>query len=251
MTVVIDAHNLSKKYVIPKQRRGNRGSLRDEITHTIKNGVNTIRSAFSSEPIAGDEDEEIWALRDICFQINKGDRVALIGKNGSGKSTLLRILSRITTPTSGRVVINGRIASVLEVGTGFHRELTGRENIYLNGAVLGMKRREIKANFDRIVEFAEIGQFLDTPVKKFSTGMHTRLAFSIAAHLPCDILLVDEVLAVSDSEFKEKCVAKMLELAREGRTLVFVSHDAQLVKTVCSTGLFLEGGAVVRYQKLD
>jgi len=245
MSVVIDSENLYKVYRIPRKRRARNESLRDAISGGLRRGMKNLKGAFYTEPPLGEDDEEIWALKDVNFQIQQGDRVGLIGKNGSGKSTLLRILSRITVPTSGRISITGRVASVLEVGTGFHRELTGRENIFLNGAVLGMQRREIKANFDQIVEFAGIEQFLDTPVKKFSTGMHTRLAFSIASHLPCDILLVDEVLAVSDKEFKEQCINKMLALAHEGRTLVFVSHDTELVRKVCSSGLFLQRGSLM------
>jgi lipopolysaccharide transport system ATP-binding protein len=190
--------------------------------------------------------EDFWALKDINFDIKQGDRVGIIGRNGAGKSTLLKILSRITEPTTGRVTINGRVASLLEVGTGFHPELTGRENIFLNGAILGMSRAEIRTKFDEIVAFAEVEKFLDTPVKRYSSGMYVRLAFSVAAHLEPEILIVDEVLAVGDSQFQKKCLGKMQDVSNnEGRTVLFVSHNMSTLKSLCSTILYLNQGKVV------
>jgi lipopolysaccharide transport system ATP-binding protein len=187
----------------------------------------------------------IWALRDVNFEVKQGEVLGLIGRNGAGKSTLLKILSRITSPTQGRVGINGRIRSLLEVGTGFHPELTGRENIYLNGAILGMKKSEIEARFDEIVAFAEVEKFMDTPVKRYSSGMYLRLAFAVAAHLVSEILLVDEVLAVGDAAFQRKCIGRMNEVASQGRTVLFVSHNMAAVRTLCTRGICLERGRIV------
>jgi lipopolysaccharide transport system ATP-binding protein len=192
--------------------------------------------------ISGDTTEEFWALKDIDFEVKRGDAVGIIGRNGAGKSTLLKVLSRITDPTEGRVEIRGRVASLLEVGTGFHPELTGRENIYLNGAILGMKRAEIRRKFDEIVAFAEIEKFLDTPVKRYSSGMYMRLAFAIAAHLEPEILIVDEVLAVGDTEFQKKCLGRMDEVARGGRTVLFVSHNMTALRNLCGQALMLTKG---------
>ena len=190
--------------------------------------------------------ENFWALKDVSFEMKQGDVVGIIGRNGAGKSTLLKILSRITEPTEGRIRIKGRLASLLEVGTGFHPELTGRENIYLNGAILGMSRAEIKAKFDEIVAFAEVERFLDTPVKRYSSGMYVRLAFAVAAHLDPDILIVDEVLAVGDSEFQKKCLGKMGEISqREGRTVLFVSHNLVAVQSLCNSAVVLRAGQMV------
>ena len=189
--------------------------------------------------------EEIWALRDVSFEVQEGEVLGVIGRNGAGKSTLLKILTRITTPTSGRAEIRGRVGSLLEVGTGFHPELTGRENVYLNGSVLGMKRREIQRKFDEIVEFAGVEQFLDTPVKRYSSGMYVRLAFAVAAHLEPEILLVDEVLAVGDAEFQRRCLGRMEDLSESGRTVVFVSHQMQAVAQLCDRAILLEKGSVV------
>jgi lipopolysaccharide transport system ATP-binding protein len=189
--------------------------------------------------------EEFWALKDVSFEIKQGDRVGIIGRNGAGKSTLLKILSRITEPTCGRTSIKGRVASLLEVGTGFHPELTGRENIYLNGAILGMSKEEIKRKFDEIVAFAEVEKFLDTPVKRYSSGMYVRLAFAVAAHLEPEILIVDEVLAVGDTQFQKKCLGKMGKVAQEGRTVLFVSHNMPAIRTLCSTGIVLDKGKVI------
>jgi lipopolysaccharide transport system ATP-binding protein len=189
--------------------------------------------------------EEFWALKDVSFEIKKGDRVGIIGRNGAGKSTLLKILSRITEPTTGRITIKGQVASLLEVGTGFHPELTGRENIYLNGAILGMSRAEIKKKFDEIVGFAEVEKFLDTPVKHYSSGMYVRLAFAVAAHLDPEILVVDEVLAVGDVAFQNKCLGKMEEVAKEGRTVLFVSHNMGAITNLCSSSIFLDRGQII------
>jgi lipopolysaccharide transport system ATP-binding protein len=192
--------------------------------------------------VQGDEVEEFWALKDVSFDVRRGDVVGVIGRNGAGKSTLLKVLSRITEPTEGRIRIQGRVASLLEVGTGFHPELTGRENIYLNGAILGMTRGEIKSKFDEIVAFAEVERFLDTPVKRYSSGMYVRLAFAVAAHLEPEILVVDEVLAVGDAEFQKKCLGKMKDVAGHGRTVLFVSHNMAAVRALCSKALLLRSG---------
>ncbi len=194
--------------------------------------------------IQGDEIEEFWALRNVSFEVCKGEVVGVIGRNGAGKSTLLKILSRITEPTSGRVTLRGRIASLLEVGTGFHPELTGRENVFLNGAILGMSRTEIKRKFDEIVEFAGVETFLDTPVKRYSSGMYVRLAFAVAAHLDPEILVVDEVLAVGDAEFQRKCLGKMQDVASHGRTVLFVSHNMGAIERLCTKAVYLSNGEV-------
>ena len=186
----------------------------------------------------------IWALNDVSFQINRGEVVGIIGRNGAGKSTLLKILSRITLPSEGRVAVRGRVASLLEVGTGFHPELTGRENIFLNGAILGMTRSEVRQKFDEIVSFADVERFIDTPVKRYSSGMYMRLAFAIAAHLETDILLIDEVLAVGDASFQQKCLAKMQDVAGHGRTVLFVSHNMTAVQSLCERVIYFENGNI-------
>ena len=194
----------------------------------------------------------VWALKDISFEVAKGEILGIVGKNGAGKSTLLKILSRVTTPTTGSVKIKGKVASLLEVGTGFHQELTGRENIYLNGSILGMTRKEIKSKFEEIVEFSGIGRYIDTPVKRYSSGMYVRLAFGVAAHLEPEILIVDEVLAVGDAEFQKKCIGKMQEVSmKEGRTVLFVSHNMFAVKNLCSRGMILEHGKITYQGKTD
>ena len=195
--------------------------------------------------VQGDEVEEFWALKDVSFEVKQGEVLGIIGRNGAGKSTLLKILSRITEPTEGRVLLRGRVSSLLEVGTGFHPELTGRENIFLNGAILGMTQREIRKKFDEIVAFAEVEKFLDTPVKHYSSGMYVRLAFAVAAHLEPEILIVDEVLAVGDAEFQKKCLGKMNEVSRsQGRTVLFVSHNMEAVSKLCTHGILFEAGRV-------
>jgi lipopolysaccharide transport system ATP-binding protein len=210
-----------------------------------RNLARKTRDMISGRPIVqGDEIEEFWALDDVSFEIHRSDRVGIIGRNGAGKSTLLKILSRITEPTKGRVTISGRAASLLEVGTGFHSELSGRENIFLNGAILGMTQREIQRKFDEIVSFAGIEKFLDTPVKRYSNGMYVRLAFAVAAHLQSDIVIVDEVLAVGDASFQKKCLGKMDEIGRSGRTVLFVSHNMPMISSLCEKAILLENGTV-------
>jgi ABC-type polysaccharide/polyol phosphate transport system ATPase subunit len=241
--VIIRAEGLGKKYVIGHQSAERPNTLRDMMALAVKSFTRTTRDILSGqELVAGDETEEFWALRNINFEIKRGDVVGIIGRNGAGKSTLLKVLSRITEPTEGRVTINGRVASLLEVGTGFHPELTGRENIYLNGAILGMGRAEITRKFDEIVDFAGVEKFLDTPVKRYSSGMYVRLAFAVAAHLEPEILIVDEVLAVGDAEFQKKCLGKMKDVSGQGRTVLFVSHNMGAIKALCGTGIVLTNG---------
>ena len=233
---VIHCDRISKRYVLGTRVAGR--TLRDTIAGTVSDPLRRReRSRTEHRP-------PLWALRDVSLEVAEGDLLALIGRNGAGKSTLLKILARITEPTSGQARIRGRLGSLLEVGTGFHGELTGRENIYLNGAILGMRRREIQRRFDEIVDFAEIERFLDTPLKRYSSGMGVRLAFAVAAHLEPEILLVDEVLAVGDVGFQRKCIGKMSEVAGEGRTVVFVSHNMAIIQSLCRRGILLERGAV-------
>lgn len=242
--IVIRAENLGKKYTIGHQAENGRYvALRDVLVHNAKVLLSKTKDLVKGNPIIqGDTTEEVWALKDINFEIKRGDAVGIIGRNGAGKSTLLKILSRITEPTTGRVTIKGRVASLLEVGTGFHPELTGRENIYLNGTILGMKRAEIKKKFDEIVAFAEIEKYLDTPVKRYSSGMYVRLAFAVAAHLEPEILVVDEVLAVGDAQFQKKCLGKMEDVGKEGRTVLFVSHNMSAIQKLCKHCLLLKNG---------
>ncbi|MBC7365673.1 MAG: ABC transporter ATP-binding protein [Undibacterium sp.] len=231
----IEVTSLAKRYVLEHESRHD--SLRDTLHHAARKLWRRARWG------TGFEKEEFWALRDVSFSVQPGEVVGIIGRNGAGKSTLLKILSRITEPTAGRIALRGRVASLLEVGTGFHPDLSGRENIYLNGAILGMSRLEIRANFDEIVAFAEIERFLDTPVKRYSSGMYVRLAFAIAAHLEPEILIVDEVLAVGDAQFQKKCLGKMRDVANSsGRTVLFVSHNLGAVQSLCTRGLYLEKG---------
>ncbi len=252
--VVIRVENLGKKYRIQHQReRQQYVALRDVLTDKLfapwrwlkeqkarSNGNGAHPRVAGRRPIT----EDFWALKDVSVEIKQGEVVGIIGRNGAGKSTLLKILSRITEPTRGRVRIRGRVASLLEVGTGFHPELTGRENIFLNGAILGMTKAEIKKNFDDIVAFAEIERFLDTPVKRYSSGMYVRLAFAVAAHLDPEILVVDEVLSVGDAEFQKKCLGKMDMVACQGRTVLFVSHDMSNITRLCQHGILLDEGRV-------
>jgi lipopolysaccharide transport system ATP-binding protein len=241
MSIAIRVENLGKKYILRHQagERPRYVALRDVL-------ANQVRSLFQRKSAADATREEFWALKDVSFEIKQGEVVGIIGRNGAGKSTLLKILSRITDPTTGRIEIDGRVASLLEVGTGFHPELTGRENIYLNGAILGMSREEIKKKFDEIVAFAEVEKFLDTPVKHYSSGMYVRLAFAVAAHLEPEILIVDEVLAVGDATFQKKCLGKMQDVGKGGRTVLFVSHNMGAVTTLCRTAIWLNGGRVVQ-----
>jgi ABC-type polysaccharide/polyol phosphate transport system ATPase subunit len=243
--VVIRAEGLGKKYVIGHESTERYSTLRDILAQQGRRLLRSARDMAAGRAlIAGDEREEFWALRDVDFEIRRGEVVGIIGRNGAGKSTLLKVLSRITEPTEGRVTIDGRVASLLEVGTGFHPELTGRENIYLNGAILGMTRAEIRRKFDEIVDFAGVEKFLDTPVKRYSSGMYVRLAFSVAAHLEPEILVVDEVLAVGDAEFQKKCLGKMQNVAGEGRTVLFVSHNRAAVSRLCPTAIWMHEGRV-------
>lgn len=241
---VIRANGLGKKYVIGHQERTDRHrTLRDAIGVTLKTFARSARDVVAGRQlVSGDAVEEFWALKDVSLDIKRGEVIGIIGRNGAGKSTLLKILSRVTEPSEGRVEIRGRVASLLEVGTGFHPELTGRENIYLNGAILGMTRAEIKRKFDEIVAFAEIDKFLDTPVKRYSSGMYVRLAFAVAAHLEPEILIVDEVLAVGDAAFQKKCLGKMGEVANEGRTVLFVSHNMAAVSRLCQSAVLMKEG---------
>lgn len=243
MSTVIKAENLGKKYIIGHQKQRYDDSLRDAMTHTARSIWQRLRHPLSPNRESIDL-EELWALKDVNFEVQEGERIGIIGANGAGKSTLLKILSRITEPTTGKVRIKGCVSSLLEVGTGFHPELTGRENIFLNGAILGMTRQEVKRKFDEIVAFAELEKFLDTPVKRYSSGMYVRLAFAVAAHLEPEILIVDEVLAVGDAAFQKKCLGKMQNVAKEGRTVLFVSHNLLAVRNLCSRGIVLEEGKI-------
>lgn len=252
--IVIRAEGLGKKYVIAHQAERERYvALRDVLARSaraVKRKAGDVVRGCS--PLASDTVEEFWALTDVNFEVRRGEVLGIVGRNGAGKSTVLKILSRITEPSAGRVTISGRVASLLEVGTGFHPELTGRENIYLNGAILGMTRAEVRRKFDEIVAFAEVDKFLDTPVKRYSSGMYVRLAFAVAAHLEPEILLVDEVLAVGDAEFQKKCLGKMRQVSdQDGRTVLFVSHIMGAVRTMCSRALLLQEGHVTREGAAD
>jgi len=241
MIPIIDIKGLSKSYILSHEGQEQYVALRDVITRGAKK-ILTLGNIFGGSNHKTTK-EEFWALNDVDLKIHAGDRLGIIGRNGAGKSTLLKIISRITEPTKGEVKIRGRVASLLEVGTGFHPELTGRENIFLNGAILGMTRAEIKRKFDEIVDFAEIERFLDTPVKRYSSGMYVRLAFSVAAHLEPEILVVDEVLAVGDAQFQKKCLGKMEHVSnREGRTVLFVSHNMSAMQALCNKGVLLDRG---------
>lgn len=237
---IITVEKLSKRYVI-----GHRRSKADGFRHVIEDAIrHPLQWLKNWKKTLADRREDFWALKEVSFEVKRGEVVGLVGRNGAGKSTLLKILSRITEPTSGRIELNGRVASLLEVGTGFHPELTGRENIFLNGAILGMSRKEIQSKFDEIVAFSEIEKFLDTPVKRYSSGMYVRLAFAVAAHLEPEILIVDEVLAVGDANFQKKCLGKMKDVSGHGRTVLFVSHNMTAVKTLCSRAVLLKNGSI-------
>ena len=241
--IAIRATGLGKKYLIGHQHIERVPTLRDTLVRTAGNFARMGQDMLRRRPmVAGDEIEEFWALRDIDFEIKRGEVVGIIGRNGAGKSTLLKVLSRITEPTEGRVEINGRASSLLEVGTGFHPELSGRENIFLNGAILGMSRAEIRRKFDEIVAFSEVEKFLDTPVKRYSSGMYVRLAFAVAAHLESEILVIDEVLAVGDAAFQKKCLGKKNDIASAGRTVLFVSHNLGTIGALCQRGIVLRSG---------
>ncbi|MBP9882579.1 MAG: ATP-binding cassette domain-containing protein [Chitinophagales bacterium] len=241
MENAITVTGLSKKYQLGRKRSG---SFRETMSERFS-------GLFTKESNEAGLAAEFWALKEVSFEVKPGEVVGIIGKNGAGKSTLLKILSRITAPTKGRVEITGRVSSLLEVGTGFHPELTGRENIYMNGAILGMKRNEIKSKFDEIVAFSGIGQFIDTPVKRYSSGMYVRLAFAVAAHLEPEILIIDEVLAVGDAEFQKKCLGKMKDVSeQEGRTVLFVSHNMDTIEILCTNGILLHNGEIFEMGKI-
>jgi ABC-type polysaccharide/polyol phosphate transport system ATPase subunit len=246
--VVIRVENISKRYLVGhvSTRLDGHDTLRDAVVRHAKSFARkALDVARGRQIVDGDTVEEFWALRDLSFEIKRGEVLGIVGSNGAGKSTLLKLLSRITEPTNGRIEIDGRVASLLEVGTGFHPELSGRENIFLNGAILGMTRSEIRAQYDEIVDFAGVERFLDTPVKRYSSGMQVRLAFAVAAHLKPEILLVDEVLAVGDGEFQKKCLGKMGDVARSGRTVLLVSHNLGSLRSLCSHGILLSEGRLI------
>ena len=245
MNAAIKIENVSKKYVIRHEQRVEYESLRDVISDGAKRVAHSFKHPFKAYQCNDSLHEDFWALDDVSLEIHPGERVGIVGRNGAGKSTLLKILSRITEPSKGRVQLKGRVASLLEVGTGFHPELTGRENIFLNGAIIGMSKEEIHRKFDAIVEFAEVEKFLDTPVKRYSSGMYVRLAFSVAAHLESDILIVDEVLAVGDAGFQKKCMGKMESVANEGRTILFVSHNMGAISELCTRAVLMHQGRLI------
>jgi len=250
--IVLKAENISKQY-----RLGQLGT--GTISHDVNRWWHKVRGKEDPYLKIGDvndrskisESEYVWSLKDINFQVQQGDVLGIIGKNGAGKSTLLKILSQVTTPTTGQVKVKGRIAALLEVGTGFHPDLSGRENIFLNGAILGMTKPEIKSKLDAIVEFSGVAKYLDTPVKRYSSGMMVRLGFAVAAHLDPEILIVDEVLAVGDAEFQKKCLGKMKDVSGEGRTVLFVSHNIQAIKSLCNKGILLQNGKLISDGKID
>ncbi|MEO0683512.1 MAG: ABC transporter ATP-binding protein [Cyanobacteria bacterium J06649_11] len=240
---IIRVEGLGKKYSICHEKRERYVALRDVVANT----ANRLKQRLTSPSQFGSQSQEdFWALQDVSFEVKQGDRIGIIGRNGAGKSTLLKILSRVTGPTEGEISIKGRVASLLEVGTGFHPELTGRENIFLNGAILGMCRKEIQKKFDGIVAFSEVENFLDTPVKRYSSGMYVRLAFAVAAHLEPEILIVDEVLAVGDAQFQKKCLGKMEDTGREGGTVLLVSHSMASIQKLCSKGIYLKTGQIAK-----
>jgi lipopolysaccharide transport system ATP-binding protein len=251
MANVIQVDGLGKRYWIRHDARARYRSLREELTEWVTSRVRALAPGAKNGAGAAAR-EEFWALKDVSFGVEPGEVVGIIGRNGAGKSTLLKILSRITEPTEGRVEIDGRVASLLEVGTGFHPELTGRENIFLNGAIMGMTRAEIRKKFDEIVAFAEVERFLDTPVKRYSSGMYVRLAFAVAAHLEPEILVVDEVLAVGDAQFQKKCIGKMEDVSKqEGRTVLFVSHNTGVIAQLCSKAILLDKGRVLMVDRTE
>ncbi len=243
MSVALRVENLSKSFRLASSPHGGQ-LLGERLKNSFKSMLNTVKGR-------GPKKEEFWALRDVSFEVQTGEAVGIVGRNGAGKSTLLKILSRVVEPTNGSADYFGRMGSLLEVGTGFHAELSGRENIYLNGSILGMSRRDIQKNFDEIVEFAEIGPFLDTPVKRYSSGMYVKLAFAVAAHLSPDILVLDEVLAVGDAKFQKKCLGKMKDVTAQGRTVLFVSHDMAAVRRLCTRGVMLSQGRVIKTGTAD
>src|SRR5690349_16563194 len=246
MTTAISVKNLGKQYRIgAAQTKFKYGMLREVLVDAAMTPVRIYKALTGKGARGTVNTASFWALKDVSFDVEEGKVLGIVGRNGAGKSTLLKILSRVTEPTEGTVSVRGRVGSLLEVGTGFHPELTGRENIYMNGAILGMKRAEIDKKFDEMVEFSEVAQFIDTPVKRYSSGMYLRLAFAVAAHLEPEILVVDEVLAVGDAEFQKKCLGKMRDVSQGGRTILFVSHNMAAVKSLTTRGIVLKGGRVV------
>lgn len=248
---IIEVQNLSKKYEICHERQAPYASLKETLTNLAKHSVRKLLGCSSNQELSQNNKEEFWALKPMDLQIQEGDRIAIMGRNGAGKSTFLKLISRITEPTTGVIKVRGRVASLLEVGTGFHPDLTGRENILLNGAIMGMSYDEMKKKFDEIVAFAEIEKFLDTPIKRYSSGMYMRLGFAVAAHLDADLLIVDEVLAVGDAQFQEKCIKKMNEMGSKGGTLLFVSHSIQSVLSLCNKGILLEKGELKAFEPIE
>lgn len=251
MKPAISVRGVSKRFKLGVRGHRTYGTLRDSLSSAVRAARRWAaeRVCLARRPSSSAED--FWAIRDVSFDVNPGEVIGIVGRNGAGKSTMLKVMSRITSPSEGEIQIRGRVGSLLEVGTGFHPELTGRENVYLNGSILGMSRREIERKFDEIVAFAEIEQFLDTPVKRYSSGMYVRLAFAVAAHLEPEVLLVDEVLAVGDMAFQRKCMGKMGQVSRQGRTILFVSHNMTAVKALCTRGVLFEGGRVVADGNVD
>jgi len=250
MKPIIEVKNIGKKYQI-SHNRGGYVALRDVIMETIKHPFRFLK--IKAKEVTGMQTkEDFWALKNINFTVEKGEAIGIIGSNGAGKSTLLKILSQITPPTEGEIIMRGKVGSLLEVGTGFHPELSGRENIFLNGAILGMTKKEIEKKFDKIVEFSGVERFLDTPVKRYSSGMYVRLAFAVAAHMEPDILIVDEVLAVGDAEFQKKCLGKMDEITKsEGRTVLFVSHNMNAIQSICKRCILLQDGKILKIGTSD
>lgn len=246
---IIEIEHLSKKYLIHQERRND--SLKEALSNGIKKCLKKLCRRTKGQINTSNAGEEFWALKNLNLEIQEGDRIALLGRNGAGKSTLLKILSRITEPTKGRIKVQGRVTSLLEVGTGFHPDLTGRENILLNGAIMGMSYKEIKKKFDEIVAFADIEKFLDTPLKRYSSGMFMRLGFAVAAHLDSEIMIVDEVLAVGDAQFQEKCLKKMNEIGAQHRTILFVSHNVSSVLALCNKGILLDKGEVQAFEPIE
>lgn len=251
--LALKAENISKQYRLGQVGTGTLSHDLNRFWHQVRGKEDPyLKIGETNDRSSKGNSDYVWSLRDINFEIEQGDAVGIIGRNGAGKSTLLKLLSKVTKPTTGKIYTNGRIASLLEVGTGFHPEMTGRENIYLNGAILGMTRKEIKRKFDEIVDFSGVERYIDTPVKRYSSGMYVRLAFAVAAHLESEILIVDEVLAVGDAEFQKKCLGKMGDVSKgEGRTVLFVSHNIGAVKTLCQTGLYLKDGLLEYQGEID
>lgn len=251
--LALKAENISKQYRLGQVGTGTLSHDLNRFWHQVRGKENPyLKIGEANDRASKGESEYVWSLKDINFEITQGDAVGIIGRNGAGKSTLLKLLSKVTKPTTGRIFTNGRIASLLEVGTGFHPEMTGRENIYLNGAILGMSRKEIKRKFDEIVDFSGVERYIDTPVKRYSSGMYVRLAFAVAAHLESEILIVDEVLAVGDADFQKKCLGKMGDVSKgEGRTVLFVSHNLDAVKKLCTKGILLHNGELIHDGSID